>query len=109
MDPYLLLIPVFIIYVIGSALSYIDALRRAWWYAPLFAILGVVTTYLFAWAAKLLDNKEKIYVFSLCYDTAMMIAYYLLPLLIFSTRPSTGVVIGTSLVVIGLFVVKVYG
>jgi hypothetical protein len=111
MNPHLLLIPVFVICVIGSMLSYTDAFRRAWWYSPLFVTLGAATTYLFAWGAKLLDNKEKVYIFSLYYDSAMMVAYYLLPLLIFSTRPTTGVLVGTSLVVIviGLFIVKVYG
>ena len=90
-------------------LSYTDSFRRTWWYMPLFTVLGCIVTCLFAWGVKLLDNKEKVYTFSLYYDTVVMAAYYLLPLLIFSTRPSPGTICGAILVVVGLFVVKVCG
>jgi ABC-type multidrug transport system permease subunit len=109
MSPWLALAPVFALCVIGSALCYTDTLRRSAWYIPAMAFLGAACAMLFAWATKTLDTKERAYVFSLWYDTLMMLAYYLLPLVIFGAKVSPGVMAGAAFVAFGLLIVKVYG
>ena len=107
MNPYMLLIPVFVLCVAGSGLSYTDDLRRSPWYTFWMVVLGGACAGLFAWGAKLLDDRERLYVFSLWYDSTLYFCYYGLPILLFATRPSPGVLLGTVIVLAGLVVVKV--
>ncbi len=109
MSPWYALFPVFVLCIAGSALCYTDSLRRSEWDLPAMTVLGAVCAGLFAWATGRLDSKERAYVFSLYYDSAMMVAYYLLPLVLFGTRVTPGVMVGAALVALGLVVVKVYG
>lgn len=109
MNPYLLLVPVFVLCVAGSGLSYTDATRRSPSYVWWMAFLGAACAALFAWAARMLDDNPRVYKFSLFYDSLMAFCYYLLPLVVFGTKVSPGVLAGAGLVAAGLLVVKVYG
>jgi multidrug transporter EmrE-like cation transporter len=106
-NPYLLLVPVFLLCVAGSGLSYTDALRRSPWYTWWMVALGAACAGLFAWGAKLLDETPKVWVYSLWYDSLVLAGYYLIPLLVFGTKVSPGVLAGSALVLAGLVVVKV--
>jgi multidrug transporter EmrE-like cation transporter len=108
-NPYLLLVPVFLLCVAGSGLSYTDGLRRSPWYTWWMILLGGACAGMFAWAAKMLDSGPGVYRYSLFYDAVVMSCYYLLPLLAFGTRVSPGVLLGAAVVVAGLVIVKVYG
>lgn len=109
MNPYWLLVPVFVLCCVGSGLTYTDSARKAWWFVyavvPLWTACGV----LFCWAAKTLEDKQSVYVFGLAYDVLMVLAYYILPLVVFGTKVSPGVMVGAGLIVLGLLVVKVCG
>jgi uncharacterized membrane protein (DUF485 family) len=73
------------------------------------AILAAGCGLFFGYAAKLLDTKAGVYLFSLYYDSIMMVAYYVLPLLVFSTKVTPGVMVGAALVAAGLIVAKIFG
>lgn len=107
MSAYWLLVPVFLMCVAGSWLSYSDAARRSPGYVWWMVLLGGACAGLFGWAARALDDKAKLYAFSLFYDSLMMAAYYLLPLALFGARVSPGVLCGAALVAVGLLVVRV--
>ena len=106
MNPYFLLVPVFLFCLMGAGLSYSDDARRHWSYTPWMIVLGAVCAGLFAWGAQLLDNKGKVFVFSIWYDSLVLACYYILPILIFGTRVSWGVMLGAAFVVAGLVIVK---
>mgnify|MGYP006921306019 CR=1 FL=1 len=103
-----LLALVFVMCCVGSWASY-TKFKETRLYLPLLVTLGGVCSLLFGLAAKWLKSNEKLYVFSLYFDALMAFAYYLLPLLVFGTKLSPGVLVGAALVVAGLFVVHIYG
>lgn len=109
MSPYWLLLPVFLLCCAGSYLSYTDAARRGPHYVWQMALLGAGCAALFAVAARALDDKPRVYVFSLAYDFLMAVAYYLLPLAVFGVRLSPGVVAGVALAALGFALIKAAG
>lgn len=108
MSPYYLLTVVFALCVIGAWMSYTE-FKHTNWYLPLIALLGAVCAVIFGWAARVLNNNSKLYVFSLTYDSVMLIAYYLLPLLVFKTKLSTPTMIGAVLILVGFVTIKIFG
>lgn len=106
---YLLLVPVFVLCLAGSGLSYSDSLRRGPYYVPAMVLLGAACACLFAWGAWLLDDAGKVFVYSLAYDVVVLACYYLFPLLVMGVRVPPGVLVGAALVVAGLVVVKTAG
>jgi multidrug transporter EmrE-like cation transporter len=109
MNPWLSLLPATLIFIIGSLFSFSDTLRNSKWYTPVFVILGIAMTFLWIWATKVFDDKNKIYVFSLVWDFLMMAAYYLLPFCLYKFKFSWPMIIGALLMVAGVVVVKIYG
>ncbi len=109
MNPYFLLLPVAIMCVVGSWSTYTKWAKDAPWYTPVLVLLSAMCGLCFALAAKQFqDDKARLYVFSLSYDSVMMAAYYLLPLVAFSTRVTPGVMCGAALVAIGLIMVHTF-
>lgn len=106
MNAYMLLLPVFLLCLAGAGLSYTDSLRQSRWYIPWMVFLGAACAGLFAWAAVILDSSEKIYTFSLLYDSVMALCYYLIPLAILGVSVPPTVLVGATFVVLGLLVVK---
>ncbi len=106
MNPYLLLVPVFVMCLAGSAWTYSDERGRG--FVVGMAALGAMCAACFAVGVAMLDVKPKVYVFSLTYDVLMLLAYYAVPLLVLGVRVSPGVVVGMLFVVAGLVIVKVY-
>ncbi len=102
---YLLLTLVFLLCVLGSWASFTDRVRNGGSYLPLMLAVSVGTGFLFACGCRLLDSKERIFVFSLGYDVVMATAYYLLPVLAFGCKPGPGVGWGALLIVLGLLLV----
>lgn len=95
--------------LIGSWATYTDWARRSWWYVSLMVLLSAGNAIVFGLAARALDNKERVFVLSLVLDALMVFAYYVLPVCIMGVRPSTGVVAGTLLVIVGFIVIKLGG
>ncbi len=104
---WLLLIPALLTFAVGAWLSYDDECRNSKYYPWLFTFLGVTCSTLWIIATRALGDKDKIFVYSLFWDSLMMACYYLLPLVAMGVRVNTGILVGTGLVVAGLVVVKV--
>ena len=109
MNPYWLLAPVFALCAAGAWLSYSDEARRAPGYVWQMVVLGAVCAGLFAAGAQRLDDKGKVYVFSLVYDLFVLAAYYVMPILVFGVRLSWPVVAGSILVLAGIVIIKIGG
>lgn len=105
MSPFLFLLPVFAMCLAGSWMSYTDWARRAWWYGPGLVVLGALCTACFAAGARCLDNRTRIFVFSLGYDVLMALAYYVVPVLAFGLKLPSGVAAGAALILAGLILV----
>lgn len=108
MTAWHLLVPFFALCCVCSAMSY-SKLARDWpGYTWAMCGAGAVCAWMFALAARWLDDKEAIYVYSLWWDSLMLAAYYLLPLLASGVRPAAGACAGVVLVVLGMALVKLY-
>lgn len=104
--PWLILAGVLALCCVGSAFSYIDRLRQWSGYVTLMVFVSLGTGYLFARGCKVLDDKGKIFVFGLGYDTAMVTAYYLLPLAVLGLRLNAATLGGAALVLLGFVFIK---
>jgi hypothetical protein len=106
MNPYWLLVPVSAMCVFGAWATYTKWAKDSYWYTPSMIALSALCGLCFAVAVKRFgDAAAKVYVFSLSYDTVMMVAYYLLPLVAFGTRVTAGVMLGAAMVAAGLLIV----
>jgi hypothetical protein len=85
MNPWLLLIPGFAVFCLGSFYSYSRAMREHWSYLPVFVALMVIGGFIWVAASKKLgageDHVKQIMLFSLAWDVIMIVAYYALPLI----------------------------
>ncbi len=109
MNPWLILIPAFVCFAIGAGISYTDSIRKSQWFIPAYFSVGFVGMVCWVWACRLIDDKQKLYLFSLAWDFLMVVCYYALPLLIFEFKFNKGVIIGMLIMLVGLVIVKVYG
>jgi hypothetical protein len=57
--------------------------------------------------ARYLDNKQKIYIFSLLWDTVMVLVWYFIPILFFGVKIDRWILLGVLLMVLGLSIIKV--
>ncbi len=106
---WLLLIPAFAFFMIGSYATYNDAFRRSYHFAPVFLSMNFLCGLVWLYASRILDDKTKLFIYSMFWDALMMFCYYVLPLLFGGIRPNYGIIIGSILVVGGLSVVHFYG
>ncbi len=104
---YTFAIATLVLLFLGSWATFTDSVRQSRWYVPAMMILSLLNALIFGIAARMLNDKERIFVLSLVLDALMVFAYYLVPLLAFGVRPSTPVLVGTGLIVLGFLFVKV--
>lgn len=109
MTAWFLLAPVFLVFTLGAWASYSDKWRDSVWFFPTVAGTGFVCSVLWYLASRALACKELIFTYSLVWDSLMMVAYYVLPLLVMGVRPGPGVMLGGALIVSGMLVIKLGG
>lgn len=100
---------VFVLCVLGSWASFTDRVRQGNYYVGLMAWVSVSTGLLFAWGCQWLNHKGRIFVFSLQYDIAMIVAYYALPLALGWCRVPLGTLFGALLILSGLLLIHLTG
>lgn len=90
MNPWLLLIPGFAVFCLGSFYPYSREWREHWSYMPVFIALMVIGGFIWVIASRVLgkgeDHVKQIMLFSLMWDVIMIVAYYALPLILKGER-----------------------
>lgn len=104
---WIILVVVAIIQTIICTLTYNKAIHDRWWYFPLGVLMGVSTNTLWLISAKLLGDKQQIYIFSLFWDCIMMAIYLLIPIFIFGIRFDKIGFCGLLLIIIGTLLIKI--
>ena len=107
MNPWLLLIPAFLLFCAGSWVSYSDKLRNSYWFLPIYLSTAVLCSFIWVYSARILPNKEKIYLYSISWDLLMITAYYLLPVIILSFEFKLWTWVGLGFILFGIFLIKV--
>jgi hypothetical protein len=100
------LILVAILYLVSAYLSYADEIRQGRWYLPVTILLGLAGTSVWVWVARELDDNKKIYVYSLCWDTIMVTAFYVVPLFFFGVKIDRWSMVGLALMITGFLIIK---
>lgn len=95
------------VYCSSAYLSYNQDFRRASWYWPTCVVMGLLTSGVWYAMVKYLDNKQRIYVYSLCWDTVMCCSFYLVPVFFFGGKLDRWAVFGLILMLVGLAVLKI--
>ena len=104
---WLLLMIVSIIYLCESYLSYSDAWRRSYCYLPISIGLGLFSCIIWFVTVKYLDDRQRIYIFSLFWDSAMCFAFYLVPIICYNVKLDCWSLFGLFLMVAGLTIIKI--
>lgn len=103
---WLILIPVTMLFCIGSYLSYNPTYNRTSWFTPVCMLLSVSVAGCWGIALRLLETKEQIFKYNLVWDTLAVTAYVILPLIISGVRVPLLTLVGALIVLFGLFLVQ---
>lgn len=100
---YLLLI--FACYLAGSWMTYTPWFRDSDRYPLSFIVISVVMATAWVYASRTTNQRGLLTMSAVC-DTAMILAYYVLPLIAFGVRANGLTVLGVLLIVAGAVSVK---
>lgn len=103
---WLILFAAMVFYSISLLLCYSQGIRSAWYYVPLALSIGLCTSLMWTLSVKIIDNKEKIFFFSLCWEFLVILVDCLIPIVFFGISANKYMVIGSVIVVLGLIVMR---
>lgn len=104
---WFVLLFVSLLYAVGAYMTYTEEARKQWWFIPFAVGLGAVVSTLWFLMVRWLDDKQRIYVYSLFWDAIMIAVYYFLPPLIFGVKLDKWSLVGLALIVGGVALIKV--
>jgi drug/metabolite transporter (DMT)-like permease len=107
MTQFVALFLIGIMYGFSAWLTYKESNRNSSWFIPALLAIGTVVNLVWAGMARYLDNKQKIYIFSLLWDTVMVLVWYFIPILFFGVKIDRWILLGVLLMVLGLSIIKV--
>lgn len=103
---WFLLLLATLLYSVCAYISYHDGLRQKWYFVPTGVILGAIVSTIWLIAIRILDDKYKIYVYSLFWDFVMLSVYYFLPAVAFGIKLDKWSLFGLFLIACGIAIVK---
>lgn len=103
---WLIIFAVMVTYSSSLALCYNDDLRRSWFYPWLSIGIGFVISSLWMLGVRTIDNKERIFLFSLCWEFSVILIDYLVPLVFYGLNVNKYVVLGSLITALGLTIMK---
>ena len=95
-----------LMYSYCAYLSYNDVMRNTWYYVPLCVFMGTVLSMVWFGMCWYLDDKHKIYVYSLCWDVVMAGVYYIFPVLFLGVKLDRWSLCGLFLILLGVAIIK---
>ena len=95
-----------ILYVFAAYMSYSEGMRREWWYVPLAVFVGTIASTIWFWTVRYIDDKDRIYVYTMFWDFVLCAVYFVVPLLWFGVKLDRWQLCGLLLMIIGLAVIK---
>lgn len=101
---WLSLIPVAVLMCAGAWLSF-TPMKQAWWFPYVMSVIAGLNGFLWAMCARAADIRT-IYSLSIIYDSITILAYSVLPLIVFNIRLSATSMFGVALVILGACFVK---
>lgn len=87
-------------------MSYNEAFRRSDYFIPVTILIGLLCSIIWNSMVKYIDDKNRIYYYSLVWDVSTIFVYYLFPLMFLNIKLEKFGIIGIIMIIFGLFVVK---
>lgn len=103
---WVILLIVAIIQTCLCTMTFTKSFHDRWWYFPVGIIFGVTTNSLWLLSAKILPDKQQIYIFSLFWDCIMVGVYFLIPVIAFGIKFDKIGFFGLLLIIIGTLLIK---
>jgi hypothetical protein len=103
---YLVLIAVVAVYSTSLCMSYTDSIRESKYFYPLSLMCSFCIGSLWVVGVRLSNATDKIFFFSLCWEFAVILVDYLIPLAFYSLNVNKYVVFGSFVVAVGLTIMK---
>ena len=110
MNPWYLLAPAFVCFVVGAFVSYSEKFKATNWFLPTYMVVGTLASLIWVYAVAKM-NRQSVYLYSLVWDMVLMIAYYVIPMLFLvkMSEMKPGVLVGVGIMLTGLLVIKLSG
>lgn len=100
------LVIVVLCYFTTCSMSYNEAFRRSDYFIPVTIAIGLLCSIIWNSMVKYIDDKNRIYYYSLVWDISTIFVYYLFPLIFLNIKLEKVGIIGIFMIVAGLIVVK---
>ena len=97
-----------IIYLATAWMSYSDPIKASTFYYPLGIFLSVIANAAWLTIAKIVPNRDDILIYGAFWDTIILGAFTLVPLLFFDVRLTQKDTIGFCLIILGILVIKFF-
>jgi len=89
-------------------LSFDPQARRSWWLYPGMVGSSAVTSALWAFAARWVDDTKRIYVLSVLWEATIVLVWYFVPIFFFDVDVRQWALIGVGLVVAGIGLIQLF-
>lgn len=96
-----------VVYTISTYLTYSEDIRQKWYFIPLAVLLGSLTSVLWFCTVRYINDKDRIYVYSLFWDFVMIAIFYLYPVLFLGVKLDKWSLLGLFLVLVGIVIIKI--
>ncbi len=103
---YLVLLVVVAVYSTSLCMSYTDSVRESKYFYPLSLMCSFFIGTLWVTGVRLSKTTENIFFFSLCWEFAVILTDYIIPLVFFGLNANKYVTIGSLVVAVGLTIMK---
>ena len=98
-----------ILLAISCHLGYWEFFRRSDYFYPISFMVGSAITILWYTSVRYLDDKHRIYVFSMLWDVTMIAIFYLIPIMFYGVQLTRWGILGLFLVLVGVVILKIQG
>jgi len=95
-------------YTFDMLITFNDGFRKSNWYLPMSITGNLFGSICWFMLVKHLDNNDRILIHSVYWDFMILLIGYMLPLMIYQFHFNFGQIIGMSMVVIGLCLLKAF-
>lgn len=94
------------LYILVCWLGYNDEFRKTAYFVPVATAIAALVNLLWFTVLRTLDDRQKIYVFSMCWDAVIVGVYYSIPVLFLGVKLDRYGLIGVFLILCGVCLLK---
>lgn len=103
---FLLYLMGMMVYLATVSMNYSDKAKAALWYYPAGMTLALISNFLWMYLAKHAVNPNQVYIRGILWDSMIIFAYSILPVLIYNIKFTTLQLFGVGLILFGFGLLK---